>query len=235
MKILALDTSSRYLCLGLINGKNTYEYRIDTGVALSRVLVPTIERVLAAAGMGVDDIEYYAVGLGPGSFTALRIGHAAVKALAWANRKPVVGIPTLEILAANSMIPDGLVVPIVDAKRALVYCGWYVKTLGGIRRIAPDQLLSFDRFILRMKKIKSAHKGKRVIIGGDGLNLCADKIKAVFPGATLLEKEFWHPQPQTLISLSLRQIPAKKTTNAFELEPIYLYPQECQIKTAKSL
>ncbi|MFA5099897.1 MAG: tRNA (adenosine(37)-N6)-threonylcarbamoyltransferase complex dimerization subunit type 1 TsaB [Candidatus Omnitrophota bacterium] len=233
MKILALDTSSRYLCLGLINGRNFYEYRIDTGVALSRVLVPAIERVLAAAGMSVADIEYYAAGLGPGSFTALRIGHAAVKALAWANRRPVIGIPTLEILAAHPGIPDGLVIPVVDAKRSLVYCGWYVKSAGGIRRAAPDRLLSFDRFISGLSKIKSAHKGKRIIIGGDGLNVCADRIKAAFPEAALLEKDFWYPQSQTLISLSLRQIHARKLTNAFELEPIYLYPQECQIKTAR--
>jgi tRNA threonylcarbamoyladenosine biosynthesis protein TsaB len=233
MKILALDTSSRYLCLGLVNGSNFYEYRIDTGVALSRVLVPTIERALAAAGMGVADIEYYAAGLGPGSFTALRIGHAAIKALAWANRRPVAGIPTLEILAAQPQIADGFIVPIVDAKRALVYCGWYVKTSSGIRRVAPDQLLSFDGFLARLKKIKSAAKEKRIIIAGDALTASAERIKTDFPGCTLLEKDFWFPQPQALIDLSLRQIHANKMTNAFKLEPIYLYPQECQIKTAK--
>jgi tRNA threonylcarbamoyladenosine biosynthesis protein TsaB len=234
MKILALDTSSRFLCIGLVNGKNFYEYRIDAGVALSRVLAPVIERVLAAAGIGVADIEYYAVGLGPGSFTALRIGHAAVKALAWSNRKAVIGIPTLEILAAHPLIPDGLVVPVVDAKRALVYCGWYVKTPGGTRKVYPDQLLPLDGFISRLKKIKSARKEKRIIMTGDGLTLYADRIKAVFPGIMFIEKDFWYPQPQTLISLSLRQMRARKTMSAFELEPIYLYPQECQIKTVKS-
>ena len=235
MKILAIDTSSRYLCLGVVNGKNLYEYRIDTGVALSRVLVPTIERVLLAAGMAVADIEYYAVGLGPGSFTALRIGHAAIKALAWANGKAVVGIATLQILAGYSQIPDGLVVPIVDAKRSLVYCGWYNKTAEGIRKVALDQLLTFDGFISGLKKIKSVHKEKKIMITGDGLTACADRIKAMLPGTILLEKDCWYPQPQSLISLSVCQIHARKITNAFGLEPIYLYPQECQIKTIKSL
>jgi tRNA threonylcarbamoyladenosine biosynthesis protein TsaB len=233
MKILCLDTSSRYLCLGLVNGPRIFEYRIDTGVALSRVLVPTIERVLAAAGMSPADIDHYALGLGPGSFTALRIGFAAFKAMAWANRAPIVGVPTLEILAAHPRVPAGIIAVVSDAKRSLFYCGWYNKTDGGIHPIASEELFDQSAFISRTKKIKSAHKGKRIIMMGDGLPLCSAGAREVFPEVILLERDLWYPQPQPLIELSQRQITVGKTSNPFEIEPIYLYAHDCQVRKAR--
>jgi tRNA threonylcarbamoyladenosine biosynthesis protein TsaB len=230
MKILALDTSSRYLCLGLFDGKKTYEYSMDVGVALSRVLTPTISRALNASCLEPADIDYYAAGLGPGSFTALRIGHAALKAIAWHSRRPVVGIPTLDILANHPRIPNGLIVQIIDAKRSLLYCSFYSKTSKGIRKLSGDQLLSFDGFMSVMKKKCSGIKEKDIIIGGDGLAVFGDKIKPIYPQAIFLEKEFWYPQPQTVIALAQRQIEAGKTTDAFRLEPIYLYPLDCQVR-----
>jgi tRNA threonylcarbamoyladenosine biosynthesis protein TsaB len=234
MKILCLDTSSRYLCLGLVNEGRTFEYSLDTGMALSRVLVSTIERALKAADMEPADIGHYAMGLGPGSFTALRIGIAAVKAMAWANRVRIAGIPTLEIIAAHPGIPEGIIAPVIDAKRSMLYCGWYSKASGRLSRIGAESLLSYDDFILRLKKIKSAHSKKSIIIGGDGLNVCLHRVKASFPGAILLEKGLWYPQPQPLISLALRSIDARRQIHPFKLEPIYLYPQECQIRTSQA-
>jgi len=130
MKILAIDTSSKYLCLGAVNGEGIFEYSFETGVLLSKVLVPTIGRVLAAIGVSAIDIEYYAIGLGPGSFTSLRIGHAAVKAMAWASGREVCGISSLEIIAYNPRLPDGIIVTAIDGRRTMLYCGWFLKRKG---------------------------------------------------------------------------------------------------------
>jgi tRNA threonylcarbamoyladenosine biosynthesis protein TsaB len=230
MKILGLDTSGRFLCLGLFDGKNTYEYSMDVGVALSRVLTPTIGRALDALGLEPEDIDYYASGLGPGSFTALRIGHAAVKAMAWSSRRPVVGVPTMDILADNPKIPDGLIVQAVDAKRSLLYCSWYSKKAGIVKKLSDEQLLSFDGFMSAMKKKCSGIRGKDIIICGDGLAVFADRIRPAYPHAIFLEKEMWYPQPRSLIALARRLIDERKTMDAFKLEPIYLYPQDCQVR-----
>jgi hypothetical protein len=84
-----------------------------------------------------------------------------------------------------------------------------------------------------MKKKCSGIRGKDIIIGGDGLAVFGDKIKPVYPQAIFLEKDFWYPQPQTVIALARRFIEAGKTTDAFRLEPIYLYPQDCQVRGRK--
>jgi len=230
MKILALDTSSKYLCLGIVNGERMFEYVLDTGVALSRVLVPTIGRALCAAGMQPRDIEHYVLGLGPGSFTALRIGHAAVKAMAWANARKIAGVSTLEAVASHPAIPDGLIVPVIDARRAMLYCGWFSKTAGCVRRIKADELLGYDAFIRRLARMRASRASKKIIIGGDGSEICSSRIRASFPNAVIIDKELWHPHPQPLIALGMRLIQAHKSAHPFRIGPEYLHPQECQVR-----
>lgn len=235
MKILALDTSSRYLCLGIVNGGRVFEYSMDTSLLLSRVLVPTIGRALAASGMSAGEVEYYAVGLGPGSFTALRIGHAAVKAMAWAGNRKVAGISTLEVIASHPRLPEGLIVPLIDARRSMLYCGWFAKESGRVRRFAADELLGYDGFIRRLSQIQKTHRAKRVIITGDGLDACAAMVKRSFPDAVIVDKDLWYPTPQPLISLALGRISEHKTVHPFKIGPVYLHPQECQIRDHRIL
>ena len=115
MKILAIDTTTHFLCLGLHADGMFYEYNLLVGRNLSRLLTPTIQKVLAAAGLEIADIDYFACGLGPGSFTGMRIGLATIKGLSAVENKPVVGISTLDILAMNAQGQGRLIVPVLDA------------------------------------------------------------------------------------------------------------------------
>ena len=78
MKILGIDTTTGRLCLGLYVDGKFYEYSLEVGRKLSALLVPTIQRVIDAAGLKIADIDYFACGLGPGSFTGMRIGLATI-------------------------------------------------------------------------------------------------------------------------------------------------------------
>jgi len=184
--------------------------------------------------MTARDIDYYALGLGPGSFTALRIGHSVVKALAWANHKPVAGIPTLDIISGHPAMPCGDILTVVDAKRSLLYSGFYRKTSAGVRKLSPERLFSVGELVSYAKKKFSTGKGKEIIIVGDGIIQYGDAIKSVLPEAVFLDKDLWYPQPQPLISSALRSITAGKLTDPFVVEPIYLYPQDCQVRGKKS-
>ncbi|MDD5255771.1 MAG: tRNA (adenosine(37)-N6)-threonylcarbamoyltransferase complex dimerization subunit type 1 TsaB [Candidatus Omnitrophica bacterium] len=121
MKILALDTSSRFLCLGFYDSGKVFEYTLETSTRLSHVLTATISRCLQALGWDARDIDCFSCGRGPGSFTGVRIGMSVIKGLSWALKKPVVGIPTLDVIARNAGNAAGEVVTIVDARRSLVY------------------------------------------------------------------------------------------------------------------
>jgi len=214
MKILGIDTTTRFLCLGICDDARIYEYNMDLGIKHSALLVPTIKRALEALGWQLGDIDYFACGLGPGSFTGIRVGLSTIKGLSWALKKPIVGISTLDILACNASGIGGAVVPAIDAKRNLIYCSIYQFKNGALKRTAPYMLLQEAELL---KKIP-AH----AVLLGDA----AAKIE----GARILDKDSWYPKARHIISLALERIKEKKFKRAFSAQPIYLYPKECQIK-----
>jgi len=226
MKILGFDTSTKFLCLGLYDGAKIYEYNLELGRKNSSLLVVTIKRALDALGWDIKDIDYFACGLGPGSFTGIRVGLATIKGLAWSQNKPVIGISTLDILAKNAKANNGFIVPVIDAKRNLIYCCIYKAQNGNIKRASPYMLLSENEML---KKIK-----KNAVILGDGLNLYKENILKSKKDITILDRDYWYPKAHNIIMLALDKIKPKKLDNLFDLEPIYLYPKECQIKDADS-
>ncbi|MCX5706656.1 MAG: tRNA (adenosine(37)-N6)-threonylcarbamoyltransferase complex dimerization subunit type 1 TsaB, partial [Candidatus Omnitrophica bacterium] len=142
MKILAIDTTTKFLCLGIYDGAKTYEYNLEVGPKLSSLLAVTIKRALEALNFDVQAIDYFVCGLGPGSFTGMRVGLSTIKGLAWVTNKPVIGIPTLDILAKNVDINDRLIIPVIDAKRSLIYCSVYKKQGAKLSRITPYLLIT---------------------------------------------------------------------------------------------
>ena len=173
-------------------------------------------------GWGISEIDYFACGLGPGSFTGIRVGMAAIKGLGWALRKPLIGIASLDILAMNAASAEGLIVPVVDAKRNLIYCSIYKAKGGSIKRIAPYMLLRCKDLL---KKIKP---GSMML--GDAIALYKEDILNAARGVIILDKDCWYPKGRNIIKLALESIKAKKITSAFEIKPIYLYPKECQVR-----
>ncbi len=222
MKILGIDTSTKFLSLGAYDGDKIYEYNLDLGIKHSTLLIPTIKRILDALGWSIGKIDYLACGLGPGSFTGMRVGVAAVKGISWSLKKPIIGIATLDILAAAVTASDATVAAIVDAKRGLAYCGIYKIKNGSLKRVTPYMLLSEEELF---KKIKDS-----TVILGDGLNLYKEKILADIRGVSILDKDYWYPKGRSIIKLVLERIKEKKFYNSFNIKPIYLYPMECQIK-----
>ncbi|MBU0548412.1 MAG: tRNA (adenosine(37)-N6)-threonylcarbamoyltransferase complex dimerization subunit type 1 TsaB [Candidatus Omnitrophica bacterium] len=223
MKILGIDTTTKFLCLGLYVDGKFYEYNLETGKNLSVLLVPTIQRVITAAGLKIADIDYFACGLGPGSFTGIRIGLATIKGLSIVRNKPVVGISTLDILAENVLINNTLIVTAIDARRNLIYCSSYKREQGLLKRKSRYSLLSLGEFV---KKFTN-----KTIILGDAAALYSDKMLSLIKGATILHKDYWFPKAHNLIQLALAKIKARQFSSAQTVKPIYLYPQECQIKT----
>ena len=122
MKILALETSAKSVsCAVVEDGAPLASAYQCTGLTHSRTLLPMVDAMLKNADLTLDDINAIAIAAGPGSFTGLRIGIAAVKGLAWAADKPCLGVSTLEAMAQNAAHIDGLIVGAMDARRSQVY------------------------------------------------------------------------------------------------------------------
>src|SRR5512142_1332701 len=136
------------------------------GAALPQALVD----LLRAEGLAIPDVEGFAVGLGPGSFTGLRVGLATWKGLAYANRRPIAGTSSLAAmaLAAAADAPEGAVlVPLLDARKGEVYAGFYRAQDGGIVELADDAALPPRALAARVAEL--AAEGARPLVFGEGL------------------------------------------------------------------
>ncbi|MDP8230669.1 MAG: tRNA (adenosine(37)-N6)-threonylcarbamoyltransferase complex dimerization subunit type 1 TsaB [Candidatus Gorgyraea atricola] len=217
MKILAIDTSSKFLSIALGNGKDIIKeenYLLDR--RHSSLLVPKIKEMLEGSGLSIKKIDAFVVGLGPGSFTGLRIGVSAVKGLGLALKKPCIGVASIDAIAMNA--DSGMIVPIIDAKRENVYSAIYEKKNGRVVRKTDYLLIKMNELL---KKVK-----KDAIFLGDGISIYKDKIgRGIF-----LEEKYWYPKAGNLIKLALPKIKRTKKCNLAKLEPIYLYPKDCQVK-----
>lgn len=226
MKILGFDTSSKVLCFGIYDGAKIYTYDLKVGNKLSFLLSTTIKRVLDALGWEFSEIDYFACGLGPGSFTGLRVGLAAIKGFSFALNRPIVGVSSLDILARNiQKEASGPIVPAIDAKRNLIYCSFYKNKGGAQKRTAPYMLLTPEKFLAKVEP--------NSIVFGDAVSLYKEKIIGRIKGVTILDKDYWYPRAHNLITLAIEKIKEKKISNSFKVKPIYLYPKECQIKQDK--
>lgn len=145
MKVLGIDTSSDVATVALIDDdKLIAEYTLNFKKTHSERLMPMIEEMLSACGCDVSEVDLFAVAVGPGSFTGLRIGIATAKGLAHATGKKVVPVGTLDALAFNLPMCEHLIVPIMDARRSQVYTGTYIWDEEGFREIEEPRAVSID-------------------------------------------------------------------------------------------
>jgi tRNA threonylcarbamoyladenosine biosynthesis protein TsaB len=143
MRVLGIDTSTPCGSIGLIEGEQLLcEYSLNRKMSHSERVLKTIDRVLEDSGLSIGEIDGFAVSIGPGSFTGLRIGVSAVKGLAFATGRCVAGVSTLDALAQNVRYSPHLISPLVDARRGEVYTALYRSTgKDGLTKLAPEMAI----------------------------------------------------------------------------------------------
>jgi tRNA threonylcarbamoyladenosine biosynthesis protein TsaB len=129
---LAIDTATKTAGVALLRDEVILvEYFFNLERNHSETVLPAVHEGLALAGVGIGAVDLFALTVGPGSFTGLRIGASTVKGLALTTGKPVVGVSTLEALAFNAVDFPGLVCPMLDARKGEVYAALYRAAAGG--------------------------------------------------------------------------------------------------------
>ena len=139
MKILSVDTSATAASVALSEeGKLIGETFINTSLTHSQTLIPMVEQLLNNTKTEISDIDAIAVNAGPGSFTGVRIGVAAVKGLAFANNIPCVSVSTLESMAYNFLSTDCIVCAVMDARCSQVYNALFEIKNGVVTRFCNE-------------------------------------------------------------------------------------------------
>jgi len=221
LKILGIDTSSKFLNIALSEDEDIIKeesYLLDRRHASQ--LVPKVKELLKKYRTPISKIDVFIIGLGPGSFTGLRIGVSAIKGFGIASGKPCIGVASIDSIACNAQENNKDIIPIIDAKRGQVYAAIYRRKGNKVARLS-------DYLILPIEKLLKKVKGDSVFLG-DGVPLYRNNISSINKKAVFLEEEYWYPGAGNLIKLGFSK--KAKKINLAKLIPLYLYPENCQIR-----
>lgn len=228
MNILALDTSTKNFSLAVLKGgEPAASHDIVLDKVLSDSIIPSIDTILKKAKLPFAQLDGFVVGLGPGSFTSLRVGLSTIKGFSFATQKPLIGVASLDAIAMNVNAASSQdVCVITDAKRSMVYAAFYTKTGPGLKRKS--------KYLLLEPKDLFSYITRETIVVGDGVALYRPLFEHHFargPVKVLFENENrWLPKAEHLALLARVRFEQKKFDDSRKILPLYLYPQDCQVK-----
>lgn len=142
MLIVALESTAAVAAAALVqDGVPVAQTALHSGNTHSTTLLPMVESLLAQTGKSISQVDLFACTVGPGSFTGVRIGAATVKGLAFGTDTPCVGVSSVETLAWGMRLCDGIVCPLIGARRTQYYSALFRVQAGEVTRLSPDDVI----------------------------------------------------------------------------------------------
>lgn len=186
MNILAIDSGGEQLSVGISTEKGVFSFDADAGKSHSELLFDAIDMLTKLARVEREDIDLFACMRGPGSFTGLRVGFAAVKGMALAFGKPFISVPTLDCMAYPFARFPNLCVPVLDAKQRRFFSALY--------RAGQRLSCYFDceaselagHIAANLDDAASPSAPRTVMLTGNGIDLVHETLSGLLPGALVL-------------------------------------------------
>ncbi|MBI5212585.1 MAG: tRNA (adenosine(37)-N6)-threonylcarbamoyltransferase complex dimerization subunit type 1 TsaB [Nitrospirae bacterium] len=224
MKLLAIETSTMLGGVAIMDGDALIaESRLNVKVTHSERLMAEIDKTLAQSGLQIDDIDVFAVAIGPGSFTGLRVGLSTVKGLVYATGKRLVSVPTLEAFAWKVPFSRYDVCPLLDARKKEVYAGIFRWADDGFVRIMDEEAIKIDALMSSINE--------PTIFLGEGALIYKDSIKSnLGDRAFFAGPQHMVPSPANVAYLGMKKATAGKFEDTITLAPMYLRKSEAEIK-----
>ena len=224
MLVMGIDTSTTQGGVALLSGQGVIcEYTLNIKATYSERLLPLIDRALQDAGITLGQVEGFAVAVGPGSFTGLRIGLSTAKGLAVAGGQPLVGVSTLEAMAWTLPFCAHPVCPILDARKGEIYCALFRHEGDRLIRLMDDTATAPDRLLSRIQQ--------PTVFLSDGLvayeGLVQSQLKelALFPPLAGRGG-----RAAAVAELGRRRLLRGDRDDLMQLAPQYLRPSEAEFK-----
>ena len=216
--LLAVDTSTAQLGLALYDGAQVLAESLWTSHARHTVeLAPALSELFQRTGVRVDEIQALGVALGPGSFTSLRVGLAFIKGLALARNLPLIGIPTLDVVAASQPVSRLPLAAVLPAGRSRLAVGWYKAAGGAWKAKAKAEVTTAEALAGSIERA--------TLVCGE---MSADerRLFAANEQVTLPSPAQSVRRPGLLAELAYLRWQAGESDNVAALAPIYLHVAE---------
>jgi len=261
MKVLAIDTSTMLGGVAVMDDQLglVAEVRLNVKSTYSERLMTSIDYALQQSGYKVSDMDCFAVAIGPGSFTGLRIGLSTVKGFSYATGKPIVSVPTLEALAHNFPFSRYPVCTMLDARKKEVYAALFIWENDGFIRLIDETSIRVSKLLEKINEINSPlppfSKGgqggdynkvgqggfseekvkplsdEKVIFTGDGAILYKDEIINLMGGrAILASPEKIVTSPANVAHIGIKKALRSEFSEPISLVPFYIRKSEAEIK-----
>ncbi len=221
MIIFCLDTSGPVAGAAIIqDGVLRYEAMAVNAFTHSQSILPMTEDAFRLTGLDISQTDVFAVTVGPGSFTGVRIGVSTVKALAHAENKPCVAVDALEAMAAGVMPSRSVICPIQDARAGQVYGAAFEG--GTLKRLLEDEPIKLEDYLEKVSAF-----GKEMLFLGDGMPVHRARIQEILGEKARfapLHLSFLRPASAAYLAWERRE----QAMDYRELKPLYLRPPQAE-------
>ncbi len=229
--ILAFDTSSPVCTVALTSEEALLsEMTVWAPRGHMARLMGMIDGAIREAGQPLDKVDAIAVGIGPGSFTGLRIGVSMARTFAQLLGKPILGIPSFDAVASRFTFSEAVICPVLDAKRGEIYTAIYEAADGGVSRLTDFKVMTPYAFCSTLQ----LEGYDKIVLAGDALQAYEGQFydclgdKAVFASANL-----WWPSAGSIAAIAQTRAAAGEFDDLLALTPIYVRLSQAEEEWAK--
>jgi tRNA threonylcarbamoyladenosine biosynthesis protein TsaB len=224
MLILGIDTATVQVSCAVGGHEGVLASTLSArGKRHAETLTPAVQFSCQQARIELTEISVVAVDLGPGLYTGLRVGVASAKAMAHALRVPMIGVPSLDLLAFPVRFTSKLIVAVLDARRGEVFYAFYRQVPGGVQRLGDHGVGTADDLASELLA-----SGEECLLVGDG----ALRYREVFDGLNKVDivgEELAYPSASSLVMLAHAQALREQWVKPWELTPLYLRKPDAEI------
>ena len=227
MLILGIETSTKTGSVAVLNEENLVaQYTLNIEITHSERLMATVDRMLEDSAIAITDIDGFAVSIGPGSFTGLRVGLSTVKGLAFVTKKPVAAVPTLRALAWNLSQAAYPVCPLLDARKNEVYAALYEFHDADLVQVMEEKAISIAGLRTRIT-------GK-TLFTGEASRIYRKQIEETLGDrAWFAPVSACYPSAASVAEIGLSMIRNGETAEPDSLIPLYIRRPEAEVAWEK--
>ena len=220
--ILNIETATKNCSVSIAKNGETIALReiAEEGYSHAEKLHVFIEELISESKITFKDLNAIAVSQGPGSYTGLRIGVSSAKGLCYALNIPLIAVDTLQSLAAQISISNGVIIPMIDARRMEVFSAIYDKDLNNIQKVSAE-IITEESY---------QNRDEEMHFLGDGASKCKEFLnKSNF----IFHDNVIYPSAKEMSKLSFEKYKISDTVDVAYFEPLYV--KGFMITTKKSI
>ncbi|HSL12487.1 MAG TPA: tRNA (adenosine(37)-N6)-threonylcarbamoyltransferase complex dimerization subunit type 1 TsaB [Actinomycetota bacterium] len=224
MIVVGIDTSTPQISVAIGSEREILGRIQISGRARQETVTPALRQLLEWTGVELSHVGGFAVGVGPGLFTGLRVGVETAKTLAQVVRSPIVGLVSLDVLAYAVRFTPRKIVAVIDARRGEVFWAAYRQVPGGVMRQTPYAVARPDALVAELMA-----SSEEVLLVGDGAMLYREQLEELGADAEFASAASAHPDAAQLVELAVPRFLREEHDRLFEVVPLYLRRSDAEI------